>query len=475
VSTVTDRELLAQYRHRLDPASMGAALDPPRPMRPGDTRPQGFHRFKHIEVMSEAFRGAVLGHTPNVIVTTQPQVGKSTMMSQIGPTWAFDKNPRLRLILASYALELAARHARVIRNNLKTRGDILRTTLAADSHAMHRWDTPEGGGLLAVGVGGPMAGFPADGLLIDDPFKNWVDANSEAKRNHVWEWWQADVLQRGARFHLITATRWHEDDLIGRLLEKDASRWHVIHIPALADPDVVDPDPLGRKPGEPVERKLFSLGTMLERRSQVNPYMWDALYQGKPTKLAGNIIKRAWWNWIDRAPLQADRDLTFTYACLDMVREKLEYVDQRHAIRAFADKWPEATHHLIENKANGPAIISDLTSGGIDANTGERWEPMTGIVAIEPDGNKVARSMRVSPLIKDGRVALARWPLDEEREDDAAKAWPIIIESEAADLPNGSSDDAIDTTTQALEWGSEMIDDFSPAQVTVTDARGDWR
>ena len=175
---------------------------------------------------------------------------------------------------------------------------------------------------MAAGVGGPITGHGARLGIIDDPFENWEQAQSPTIRDKVWEWWRTTFRTRiwedGAI--VLIMTRWHEDDLAGRLLREQADRWAVLRLPALAETqeerDENDRrlglptgrlDPLGRRPGEPLCPKRFSLEALEEIRRDVGPLAWAAEYQGVPRAPEGNRFKRHWFPIVDAAPVQARR------------------------------------------------------------------------------------------------------------------------------------------------------------------------
>src|SRR5215203_3563012 len=190
-----------------------------------------------------------------LILSMPPQQGKSTRVAKDFPTWVLKMHPDWRVVAASYSQRLANRNGRAIRWNI-THHPELGLKIAKDNGAVHDW-TLDGhqGGVLSVGVGAGLTGRPCDLLIIDDPIKDPKEADSEVFRDNVWDWWQSVASTRlapGAPA-VVILTRWHEDDLAGRLLAaEDGGRWRVLNIPAQADHDPAkgNVDPLGRQPGE---------------------------------------------------------------------------------------------------------------------------------------------------------------------------------------------------------------------------------
>src|SRR5262249_23502171 len=178
------------------------------------------------------------------------------------------------------------------------------------------------GGLLAVGVGGPITGHGARLGIIDDPVENWQEAQSETVRETCWEWYRSTFRTRiweGGAIVLIM-TRWHEDDLAGRLLRDQPGQWAVLRLPAIAETQqerdasnqlLVLPlgelDPLGRQPGEPLCPGRFSLQALEALKRDVGPRGWSGQSQGTPRAPEGNRFKRSWFPLVDAAPYKARR------------------------------------------------------------------------------------------------------------------------------------------------------------------------
>jgi predicted phage terminase large subunit-like protein len=172
------------------------------------------------------------------------------------------------------------------------------TTVAKDSGSAARWDTDKGGEYFAVGIGGAVAGRRADLGLIDDRVRSREDADRDRGRERVWEWYVNDFetrLKPGSA-QIIVMTRWHEDDLGGRVLQRDKGRWHVLRLPMSAGVD----DPLGRKPGERLWPEWFTAEMMEDARRDVRT--WNALYQQEPTGEDGDYFKRDWFREVQERP-----------------------------------------------------------------------------------------------------------------------------------------------------------------------------
>lgn len=244
-----------------------------------------------------------------------PGSAKSTYASILTPPHYLARNPRNLVIGASHTAELAERFGRKVRNIVADPGYEMVTglTLAGDSKAAGRWETSAGGEYFAVGVGGSVTGRRADLALIDDPIKGRADADSETIREKTWEWYLADLrtrLKPEAAIVLIQ-TRWHEDDLAGRILPenfdfrsgpveaRDGEVWDVLCLPALAERD---DDPLGRQAGESIWPEWFSVAMLNQERVTQGPRNWSALYQQRPAPEEGDFFKREWFRWYDTPP-----------------------------------------------------------------------------------------------------------------------------------------------------------------------------
>lgn len=232
------------------------------------------------------------------MIFVPPRHGKSEMTTVRYPIWRLEQDPSLRIIVGAYNQILANKFSRKSRRIAKSR-----LKLSRERTAVEDWETEEGGGLRAVGVGSGVTGQGGDVILIDDPVKNRKEAESPAYREMVWEWYTDDLYTRaepGAAIILIM-TRWHDDDLAGRILaSEDAPNWTVISLPALAEEN----DPLGRKIDEALcperydEAALAGIKRVLRRG-------FYALYQQRPQPREGGMFKRQWFRIVPAAPLQA--------------------------------------------------------------------------------------------------------------------------------------------------------------------------
>lgn len=408
-----------------------------------------------------------------LIWTMPPQEGKSQRISRAFPLWLLIHNPELRIGIVSYEADIARRWGRAIRNDIRSHPE-LGLRVRDDTAAAHEWQL-EGhdGGVITVGIGGALTGRPIDLLIIDDPVKGREQADSETFRQAAWDWWTESGSTRlgpvGAVVLLMT--RWHEDDLAGRLLDSEsADEWVHVNIPALADhrPEAGETDPLGRRPGEWLRSARRRTKAMWERiRTQAGSRGFDALYQGKPSPASGAVWKREWWvrysapiwsqhpsipeaYWVaecDEVLISADMAFKDTkgsdYVAIgvwvrrgamiylvDQIRKRLTFTETLAAFEGMCRKWPQAVAKLVEDKANGTAVIDSLK------------KKIVGIIAVTPHESKYARANAVAPVVQAGNVLLPEKTIalfDVDR-----------FISEAASFPTGAHDDQVDQASQAL-------------------------
>ena len=406
------------------------------------------------------------GGSPRMIVTMPPRHGKSELVSRRFPAWCLGLDPDMGFIGASYSSSLANAMNRDVRRIMQSPGyaEVFpRSALppkAGNASCVMRQDyfqvPGRAGGLFSAGVDGSITGRGADILSIDDPFKGRAEAESPTIRKRVWDWYASVAYTRlspGGGV-LVTATRWHEDDLVGRLLSAEGQegrdKWTVLDFRAIAEED--EPH---RKAGEALHPERYGLDKLKSIRANIGEYEWNALYQQRPVPQGGGIFKAAWMRHWGLLPKVFDRvvqswDFSFkdgaendnvsgqvwgragaTFYLLDCVTAKMDFVAQIRAMRSMAERWPQAIEKVVEDKANGSAIISALGS------------EIPGLVPYNPRGSKTARAYAVSPLFEAGNVLLP--PVD------SGHPWMRDYLDELLAFPGARHDDRVDATTQALD------------------------
>lgn len=257
--------------------------------------PQYFHK-----ALAAALEEVEAGRLPRLIITFPPRHGKSELTSRRFPAWLLGRDPYRHLIFATYNQPFAEDFGRNVRGIMQ--GNSYQTTfpgvrLAKGSAAADRLATEEGGLCVFVGRGGSATGRGADFLIIDDPLKDRAEANSAVTREELWDWFNDTMstrLMSDTGSIIIIMTRWHEDDLVGRLTDptnphynpEEAAQWKIINIPAIAGDD----DVLGREPGAALWPEKFGL-EYLESFRRRNPTGFSALYQQQPTPEDGDFFR----------------------------------------------------------------------------------------------------------------------------------------------------------------------------------------
>jgi len=261
--------------------------------RPGEPeRLPEWHAAPHLLVIDDELTTLIMGETDHniLVIEAPPRHGKSELISKYLPTWYLGHWPTRRVILTSYADALASQFGRKCRDLLIERANWFDVPgVNPNVSAASDWEIAEhGGGMVTAGVGGPLTGRGANLLIIDDPIKNAEMAVSEAQREKQWEWFQSTAFSRlePGGVCVLMMTRWHEEDLIGRVVqaaeanELDGMKVKRISFPAIAEAD----DVLGRKPGEALWPERWPLESLLQKKSLTEDYWWNALYQGRPTQ-----------------------------------------------------------------------------------------------------------------------------------------------------------------------------------------------
>jgi phage terminase large subunit-like protein len=360
----------------------------------------------------ERFSAAVAsGESPRLIIQAPPRHGKTELVRKFA-VWHLARNARHEFVSASYGQELAddnSRSARITARDSDAHTifpDIRPKTnepghrggqRPADVDRVNRWALPNGSIYTAVGVGGPLTGRGAHIGSIDDPIKDAAEASSATKRDAVWDWYNTTFRTRIAPGGgiLIVLTRWHDDDLVGRLLKKakqdpEADQWRVLNYAAIAEEDGPH-----RKAGEALHPSRWPLSELRKLRAALTDRFgarwWLALFQGRPSPATGDLFKRDMPTFtrffsehpVDRAR-RADRlflsiDANFKetdggsfgcariiaqtgqeFAVIDELRVRAGYSAFKAGCVSLAGKYPTLSVTLIEDKANGSALVDEL-------------------------------------------------------------------------------------------------------------------
>ena len=408
-----------------------------------------------------------------------PRHGKSELVSKYFPAWYLGLNPDKRVILSSYEADFASQWGRKVRQIITEVGKpLFDVEIRGDSKAADRWEiSGHSGGMQTAGVGGPITGKGADVLIIDDPVKNAEEANSDVHREKAWDWYVSTAytrLEPGGSVILVM-TRWHEDDLAGRILKQSVEsgeKWHIINLPAIATME----DGFGRKAGYPLWPERYPLARLEEIRKAIPPYWWEALYQQAPVPPGGDLFKKSWfkyWKWTDefRGP-DGDRfsginrgvfdlegkfvglDRCRTFATMDLafsVKKESDYtVIAAWAVTPFGDLiLLDLTRERMEAPALIPAARSlcarwDCQYIGIEevlgaslVTHGARMEGLT-VRALRADRDKVTRTIPAQVRMQAGQI----WFPEQA-------TWLGEFEHELVSFPRGVHDDQVDCLAYA--------------------------
>lgn len=294
------------------------------------------------------------------MVFAPPRHGKSEIISVQFPAWLMGKNRDRQIILASYASELASYFGRQTRNLIASqdfKNAFCDVSLSEDSQSANRWNTNGRGAYIASGVGGGITGHGADILLIDDPLRNRQDADSETVRKAQWDWYRSTARTRlmpnGAI--VIILTRWHDDDLAGKILKNDPKGWEILNLPAIAEEDEKD-----RKKGQALWPKRYPLEELEKIRKDIGTYEFSALYQGKPIDEANQEFKLSWVKSIEQ--VDVDKMETMRYMSVDTAISKGANSDSTGIVINYVNrenKWHLKSYRM---KINASELINMLFS-----------------------------------------------------------------------------------------------------------------
>jgi predicted phage terminase large subunit-like protein len=293
---LSDAELLALSDDIDRLALLESPLDSAQIVTRHDSEP--WLPYRHLVALNTELMRLMDGEIDRLMITMPPRHGKSLLCSLHLPAWFLNKYPDKRIILCSYGDDYASEWGRKVRDLIRDHNDKFTIRVNEASKAADRWDVAgHRGGMKTAGVGGPITGRGAHLLIIDDPVKNNEEANSAVDRDKKWDWWRTTAQSRlePGGVVIVIQTRWHEDDLAGRLLREegvaaDGGRWTLLNLPAIAE----DNDQIGRVPGEALcpERYDEAYFALLTGPSGIGNQAFSALYQQRPQPEGGGAFKR---------------------------------------------------------------------------------------------------------------------------------------------------------------------------------------
>lgn len=422
-----------------------------------EVTPQFTWDWPHLRYIREHLNRVTSGEIKRLMVFVPPRHGKTEQGTVRYPVYRLEYQPTLRVILGAYNQTLANKFSRKARRIARER-----FALSDERSAVEDWETLQGGGIRAVGVGGGITGQGGDLILIDDPVKSREEAESKAFRERVWDWYTDDLytrLEPGGAI-VLTMTRWHDDDLAGRILKSDdAPNWTTITLPALAKND----DPMGRQPGQALCPDRYDEKSLLSIK-KIQGISFEALYQQNPVPDEGGNFKRGWLRyWQQEADhVRLEGETSKRFALSDCRR--FATVDLAFSLKTTADytviaSWavtPESDLVLLDvvrDRMEGPDIIPamkraiakhNLTYVAVESVGAQltviqqaRRQGLP-IRALSADKDKISRSVTATILCESGKLYLP-----------ARASWLADYEAELLTFPSGAHDDMVDVTSYA--------------------------
>ena len=381
-----------------------------------------------------------------LMVFMPPRHGKSMLISELLPAWYLGNHPDHEVIFASYSQEVAGDFGRKVRNMMLEpvyQAIFPGVSVRDDSSSVKRFHTSHGGAYFGAGAGGALTGRGANLIIVDDIHKNRDEAHSDVTTKSIREWYGSTLFTRRLpdAVVVIVQTRWSDKDLPKHLLDTEGEKWEVLSLPAINDA------------GEALWPERFPIKELEEIKRTIGSQDFEALYQQRPSAIEGAMIKRGWFKFYKVLPSDIREqiqswDLTFKESStsdfvagqvwgsrgadkylIDFVKARMDFPATVQAIRRMSAKHPKTYAKIVEEKANGAALIATLKN------------EISGLIAYNPKTSKEARLMAVSPEIEAGNVWLPDPTICPGIHD-----W---IE-EVCNFPNGRNDDHVDAMTQAL-------------------------
>jgi predicted phage terminase large subunit-like protein len=423
-----------------------------------------FQTPAHIRLIAKYLEAVERGDIKRLMIFAPPRHGKSQTTGQFFPAWFIGRNPKRKVIIASYGADLAERNSRKARDMLvHPLWPFTNCKLSMKSQSVAYWQTDAGGEMLATGVGGRITGFGADLLIIDDPVKGEEEADSPLMRDKTFTWYTDDARSRmesGGRI-IVIQTRWHEDDLSGRILAQEQG-WTVLNLPAIAEDDG---DLMGRKVGEALWPEHIPIEELPDPRKGYPIRSWNSLYQQRPTSEQGNMFHKEWWKYYDQNELdikptlitvdsafkdgvQNDYSVAAVWGrvngaayLIDIWRERVQFPELCAKLRELYKRYRCTI--VIEDKASGQSLVQVLSRPLAD-------QPAIPVIAykLPPRQSKSQRAEVVTRYVEGGLVYLP----GTRRADKSIEPLPFVKEfmDEHSAFPSGKYDDQVDTTAIAL-------------------------
>lgn len=382
------------------------------------------------------------------IISLPPDHAKSTICTVLFSSWCIGRNPSNKILIAVGSPKLKSVFAIQIRQIMESERyrSMFDVAIRKDSDGKLMFHTQQQGQFLIVSKGEAIAGIRANIIVFDDLVGGAKESRSPVEREAAWSYLTMDLLTRedkGFKVKYVgVGTRWHKEDVLCRLDTHPAFKTiKKIKFRAIS------------KKGTALWPERHTLKDLELKKETLGSAAFSALYQQEPTEESGSIFKREWFKFWKEKPHHIDRyimsvDATFSksedadyvvlqiwgryqaqFYLMDQVRAQMSYTETKQAIRTLSSKWPKAFRKVIEKKANGAALIDDLS------------KEIMGMVGYTPTESKVSRANSVSPLYEAGNVFIP---------DPSIAGWVHDYIEELTSFPNGSNDDMVDSSSQAL-------------------------
>lgn len=436
-----------------------------------------FHKYL-CDILDKFIVDIEEGRTPRLIVTAPPRHGKSEILSRRLPAYLLGKYPDYQIINTSYSADLACKMNLDVQKIMEGKlfNNVFPNVRLPKKGSGYKRDSEifeligGTGGLRSAGVGGGITGMGAHLFLIDDPVKDAKEAASETIQKNIWDWFTTTAYTRlmPKNGMIIIMTRWNLNDLVGMILNQQvqpdytAQKFELINFPAIATSDEYINGVLFRQKGDALHSERYSLEYLNDTRARVGEYTWNALYQQNPVPDGGNIFKEEWFKFYknEDTPQFDDMciswDMSFkgnedndfvvgqvwgkrgaNFYLVEEVRFQGGFTSTVDAVVSLHKKYPKVLSTLVEDKANGSAIIDYLKN------------EVYGLIPITPGESKQARAQAISPLFRSGNIYI---PESYECQ------WVPSYMKELEQFPYAANDDRVDATSQALTYWLNIED-----------------
>lgn len=457
-----------------------------------EARKRSVHYFKetnpnyeinwHHLVTSIVLDRMMFGTIRNAIFLGPPRMGKSEQITINFPGTIIGNFPNHKIIAASYGDDLSKDFAIKTHDTLESEQHKYiypDFSFRDDNKSIQHWKTIQKGEYNAVGIMGAITGKGANWFIVDDPIKNQQEAASRVYRDRLWDWWRrvANTRMEPDGRKIIAMTRWHKDDLVGRLLKEEPEEWYVVTFPAIAERKENF-----RDVGESLWPNRRSAEEFQKIRRSVGGLTWASMYQQRPEDEEGGLCRRHWFQYYDELPCKLVPD-EFEYAIfhswdtafetgdsnsytvcvvavlyqgnlyiINVFRERMEYPELKNAVRRFYQK-DKPRDVIVEKKASGQSLLQELKR--------KEFMPLKG---IEVTKNKIERFREATPFVEAGSIYLKQ-----------GASWVDDFVDELVGFPNSDFDDQVDSFSQLVIHVKKYIEETEAFSMVSFTGESKWR